>query len=306
MKATTPSPRRSRSAARSRSGSVPSLPATLLLAAALTAGCGGEAPDAGAEDEYADTLAGEHAGDRPVATPAAGDAGKHPVATRTVAYGEIEGRELTGFLAHPEGAADSTPGLLVVHEWWGLNDNIRDMTRQLAGLGYVALAVDLYGDRIAGDPSRARELVSGVMADRQAAGENLRQAHEWLAERGARRTGVIGWCFGGMWSLQTALLLPERIDATVVYYGPPETSAERLATLGMPVLGHFGAEDGSIPPDTVRRFAQVLDSVGVEAAVHLYEGAGHAFANPSGTRYDEAAAEKAWTRTVTFLAEHLR
>lgn len=280
----------------------------LTVAAVLAAaGCrSGERPASEADTAYADQMAEEHADDRPEASEAALGEPAQEVAAREVVYGRVGDRDLDGYLARPEGDA-AGPGIIVIHEWWGLNDNIRSMTRQLAGQGYAALAIDLFGGEVAEEPSGAQELVSGVMEDREATRENLRAAYAYLTEEvGSERVGVIGWCFGGMWSLRTGLLLPEELDATVVYYGPPVTEPDRLRILGMPILGHFGMEDGSIPPDTVRRFASVLDSLGVENAVHLYEGAGHAFANPSGTRYRPEAADTAWNRTLEFLARHLK
>lgn len=278
----------------------------LMLVPVVAVGCGGQGDaEATADTAYADRMAEQHAGDRPRASEAARAEPSQEVTAREIVYGRVGERDLTGYLARPADSTDA-PGIIVIHEWWGLNDNIRSMTRQLAGRGYTALAVDLYGGRVAEEPSTARELVSSVTDDPAAARENLRAAYVYLSDQqDADRVGVIGWCFGGMWSLRTALLLPSELDASVIYYGPPVTDPTRLRTLEMPVLGHFGMEDGSIPPDTVRRFATVLDSLGVEGSIHLYDGAGHAFANPSGTRYRPDAAETAWARTLDFLARHL-
>lgn len=271
----------------------------------LAAACGGEAgDDTAAADTFEARMAEEHAGDRPVASGAAQESPARAVDTDTVHYATVEGRRVTGYLAEPASAADSLPGLVVIHEWWGLNDNIRSMTRRLAGEGYRALAVDLYGGAVASTSDSARTLTSRVVGGEARA--NLRQAHEWLTERESPRVASIGWCFGGGWSLQTALELPSALDAAVVYYGRLVTEPERLAALEMPLQGHFGADDGSIPVEQVRRFEAVLDSLGTPAEMYVYEGAGHAFANPSGTRYAPGAARQAWRRTVRFLGEHLR
>jgi carboxymethylenebutenolidase len=279
---------------------------TLLLGAAVWA-CGGPR-DARASDDgasrYQEQLATEHIGDRPAASPAARSLPRADVADTTVTYGDVDGRALTGYLATPRGGAAGGPALIVIHEWWGLNDNIRSMARRLAGEGYTALAVDLYGGSVAETPDQAMKLVRSV--DEAAANENLRAAYHYLEGRGAARIGVIGWCFGGGWSLQTALLFPDSLDAAVIYYGHLVTDPEKLAGLRVPIQGHFGAEDSSIPLDQVHRFGAVLDSLGVPEHMYVYQGAGHAFANPSGTRYVEAAADTAWTRTLAFLAEHLK
>ena len=134
----------------------------------------------------------------------------------------------------------------------------------------------------------------------------MRQALAYLREElGAEKVGVIGWCFGGGWSLATALNEPGGIDAAVVYYGRLVTTEEELAPLASPVLGIFGALDRGIPLETVREFEAALDSLGKEASIHVYDDADHAFANPSGTRYQAEAAEDAWAKTVAFLARHL-
>jgi carboxymethylenebutenolidase len=117
---------------------------------------------------------------------------------------------------------------------------------------------------------------------------------------------VIGWCFGGGWSLQTALEVPQGISAVVMYYGQPEKDRVRLEGLRSPLLGLFGADDKSIPPAAVRELEANLKQLGKSAEIHIYDGAGHAFANPSGTNYRPAAAEDAWRRTVAFFKQHLK
>jgi len=251
-------------------------------------------------------MAAEHAGDRPVASGASSAAPAGAVETETVEYATVNDRVVSGFLARPAGAARGGPAVIVIQEWWGLNDNIRAMTRRLAGEGYTALAVDLYAGEVAEDPQRARDLMMDAMGREGELEENLRQAYRYLSEaRGATRIGTIGWCFGGGWSLRTALLFPNDVDATVIYYGRLVTDSDQLATLQMPILGHFGAEDRGIPPESVRQFEAALEQLGKDAEIHVYEGADHAFANPSGTRYNEEAAEEAWSRTVAFLAKNL-
>lgn len=273
---------------------------TLALAAILVVpGCGDDPP----EDDFIDRMAREHRGERPFASLAAQEAPTADVIAQEVRYGEIDGTPLEGYLAMPESDAGDLPGLIVIHEWWGLNDNIRAMTRRLAGEGYRALAVDLYGGSVAETSERAGRLAGGVEEDR--AIENLRQAHAWLSDHGAERIGTIGWCFGGGWSLRTALALPDGIDATVIYYGRVETDPAALASLDAPVQGHFGEEDDGIPVERVRAFESALEELGVEHEIHIYPGADHAFANASGERHHPEAARRAWSRTVIFLENQL-
>jgi len=124
--------------------------------------------------------------------------------------------------------------------------------------------------------------------------------------KGTRKLGVIGWCFGGGWSLATTLLAPDKINATVIYYGHLETDPAKLATIKSPILGFFGAQDQSIPVATVKEFESALKKLGKPVEIHIYEGAGHAFANPSGGNYRPEAAKDSWQRTVAFFARHLK
>jgi carboxymethylenebutenolidase len=167
------------------------------------------------------------------------------------------------------------------------------------------LAVDLYEGEVAEDREGAMTLMRGASENRDRLVENLRQAHAYLAAQGATSIGVIGWCFGGGWSLQTGLTLGDEIDATVIYYGRLQTETDALAALASPVLGIFGAEDRGIPLEGVRKFEAALAELGKPASIHVYEGADHAFANPSGTRYNAEAAEDAWSKTLAFFAQHL-
>jgi carboxymethylenebutenolidase len=121
----------------------------------------------------------------------------------------------------------------------------------------------------------------------------------------APAVGSIGWCFGGGWSLTTALLLPGQLDAAVIYYGHLVTDPQRLATLDIPILGLFGEQDQGIPLDGVRAFEGALKELGKDAKILVYPGADHAFANPSGRNYQPETAEKAWLETTAFLERTL-
>ena len=137
--------------------------------------------------------------------------------------------------------------------------------------------------------------------------DNLRQAYAFLTARGSERVGVVGWCFGGNQALQAAQALPTELDATVIFYGGnPPSDAAALRPLQMPVLGLYGAEDSSIPEAAVAAFDAALTEAGVEHTFHVYPGAGHAFANPSGQSYQPAAAQDSWRRVTAFLAENLK
>lgn len=265
----------------------------------LVAACGSKKKD------YLERMGEEHEGDVPVENAATKTPKPEELITETVKYAKVEGNDISGYMARPREAEGNLPGLIVIHEWWGLNDNIRMMTRRLAGEGYVALAVDLYSGKVAKTPNNAGKYARSV--EQGSAIENLRQAYSYLKEQqGITKVGSIGWCFGGGWSLQTALAMPDKVDATVIYYGRLVTDTTRLKKLTMPVLGIFGAEDNGIPPSAVNDFKAALNKAEVENSIHIYEGAGHAFANPSGTRYNKEAAEDAWGKTTAFFEKHLK
>lgn len=273
----------------------------LVLAPLLLVAC---ASDSGG-DGYADDMRVQHDGDSASASGATDGAAALDVTVTPVAYGvSASGDSLRGQLVTPAGAPDGLPGLVVIHEWWGLNDNVVDMARRLADQGYAALAVDLYGGEAAETPDAAMALMQAV--DETAATDNLRQAVGFLDARGAPRVGSIDWCFGGGQALQAALALPTELDAAVIYYGQPVIDADRLAALQMPVLGLFGAEDASFPPDTLAAFEAALAEAGVEHEIVVYPGADHAFANPSGEKYQPEAAEDAWQKTTALLARALK
>lgn len=208
------------------------------------------------------------------------------------------------YLSLPPGASAPMPAVVVIHEWWGLNDHIRYWADRLAADGYAALAVDLYGGKVATEPDQAMSMMKAVEDAKARA--VLTAAHRFLAEDPrvkASKRGVIGWCFGGGWSLQQALMQPD-LDAAVVYYGHLETDPAILAKLGAPVLGVFGDQDRGIPPEAVAKFAAAMKKAGQSLELHHYD-APHAFANPSSAHYDAKAAEDAWAHVRVFFNSHL-
>ena len=274
----------------------------LLTLSLLLAGCGNSDKDG----DYADRMSKEHANDTPTSN-VASNSPRLPVESKEVTYATVDGTEITGYLSKAASPDTELPGIIVIHEWWGLNDNIRKMTDRLAGEGYVALAVDLYRGQVAESPEKAREYMKAAMGRSEQGISNIEQAYAFLdKEAEDDDIGVIGWCFGGGWSLQTALTMPEKIDATVIYYGRLETDKETLEVLDMPILGVFGAEDQGIPVAQVEKFEKALNDLNKEVKIEIYEGAGHAFANPSGSRYKKDAATDAWKKTVAFFNDTLK
>ena len=209
------------------------------------------------------------------------------------------------YLSLPKGIQPPLPALVVIHEWWGLNPHIMHWADRLAAEGYAAVAVDLYGGKVASEPAQAMKLMKAV--DPEKAKQRLLAAYGFLendARVKASRRGSIGWCFGGKWSLELALAAPD-LDAAVVYYGHVTTDAKRLAALNAPLLAVFGNQDESIPPATVDAFEKALNEAGAQARVLRYD-APHAFANPSSARYVNDAASDAYGQVRKFLAKHLK
>ena len=263
-------------------------------------------PDAGS-DEYTDRMAEQHQDDEPIATETALMEPAQDVLSQEVEYATINGQPVMGFLAQPAAAESPLPSIIAIHEWWGLNDNIKSVTERLAVEGYSVLAVDLYGGQVADQRDQARELMQSVMQNPAPAEDNLVQAYNYLVnEQQATAVGSIGWCFGGAWSLNTGLLLPEDLDAMVIYYGRLETDPAVLAPLTMPIAGFFGGQDQGIPIADVEAFEAALTELGKTVEIHIYEDADHAFANPSGNRYNPEAAADAWEKTTAFLAQTLQ
>jgi carboxymethylenebutenolidase len=282
----------------------------LAAACAALAACGtSEAPPAEAPAPSAGAVAAAAADQQhaPAPAPAAQADAARAVLEQALAYGEAARSNLVGYLSMPQDAAEPLPAVIVIHEWWGLDDNVKAMTRRLATEGYVALAVDLYGGATADTPDAAQALMRELYADPDAARSNLRQAYDYLEKYAlAPRIASIGWDLGGGWSLQTALLYPNQLDAMVMYYGQVIPDRDRLASLNVPVLGFFAGEDASIPLREVQDFRAVLMDLGKVAEILIVPRVDHAFANPKSRNYNEQAANEAWTTTLAFLERHLK
>jgi carboxymethylenebutenolidase len=224
--------------------------------------------------------------------------GDYDVESMQVAYyGDTK-----GFLAKPT-VSGNFPAVVMIHEWWGLNDNIKVMAEKLASHGYVVLAVDLYNNQVGTTSEEARQLMTSF--DSSEGIKNMNSAVAYLESNyPSEKIGSIGWCFGGGQSL--SLAVNSNLDATVMYYGQPITDEEKLSHIAWPLLGIFAEEDQGIPPQTVKEFEDRLDEVGITNEIFIYPGVNHAFANPSGSSYAPDAAKDAWAKTVKFFDENLK
>lgn len=210
------------------------------------------------------------------------------------------GRQVKAALAVP--AATPAPTVVLIHEWWGLNDQIKAVAAEFANQGYLGLAVDLFDGKVATNPADAQSYMEAT--DPAAATETLVAWIESMKSdsRSTGKIGTVGWCFGGGWSLNASIATP--VDATVIYYGRVERSVEDLRQLKGPVLGHFAEEDQWINRDMVAGFERNMTAAGRSLEVHWY-AANHAFANPTGDNYRKPEAELAWQRTLEFFRTNL-
>jgi carboxymethylenebutenolidase len=215
--------------------------------------------------------------------------------------------QASGFLVTPEGKGPF-PALVVVPEWWGLVDWVKDQARALAKEGYVVLAVDVYRGKSTSSQEEAHQLMMGtpperVVRDLQAAFTHLQSMPAVRKDR----IGAIGWCMGGGYTLQLATVEP-KLAAAVAYYGRPPSDPAKIAAIHAPVLGNYGAEDQGPSPEQVRTFEAEMKKAGKTVDLKVYPGAGHAFANVNNPwgGYRKEAAEDAWSRTTAFFAKYLK
>ena len=283
--------------------------ATMLVCGSMLAACDAGKSNSGetsADRQNVDAMSDVHARDTTDASPAAEIAPGRAIISQEMPYTEYGDELVYGYFAAPADMFEPLPAVIMIHEWWGLNNNVRAMADRLAGEGYIVFAVDLYAGEAADTPEQARALMLNVVEDPEPAKDNLRAAFDFLKETaGAPRIGTLGWCFGGGWSLNSAQLFGDDLDASVIYYGQVTSDDEKLQPITAPILGLFAAEDAGIKVESVEAFEASLERLRKNYDVHVYPGVGHAFANPTGNNYNADAAEDAWAKTLAFLKLHL-
>jgi len=225
--------------------------------------------------------------------------------SRSVSY--KSGDETVSSLLYTPPGKGPFPAIVVIQEWWGLNDWVKEQASKLADQGYLALAVDLYRGKVATTPEEAHELSRGLPHDR--ADRDLLAAADYLRSQknvDPKRVGSIGWCMGGGYSLDLALNDP-KLKATVINYGHLATDETSLRKIDAAILGIFGGQDKGIPVADVNNFESQLKALGKTVDIHVFPDAGHGFENPNNKqayRADDAA--QAWKLTVDFLAKYLK
>ena len=215
---------------------------------------------------------------------------------------KTEGMDLavSASLALPD--VTPAPAVILIHEFWGLNDQIKAVGAQLAKAEYIALSIDMYGGQVATDRDTAMSLMTAV--DENAGVDTVRSWVNWLKQHPAcsGKVASMGWCFGGGWSLETAI--ESSVNASIIYYGRVNAPLERIQKVEAPVLGHFATLDAFINEPMVKGFEDNMAKAGKDLTVHWYE-ADHAFANPTSARYDDEDAALSWERSMAFLNQHL-
>jgi carboxymethylenebutenolidase len=228
---------------------------------------------------------------------------------KTVEFQRPDGQGVQGYLAEPA-AAGGAPGLVIIQEWWGLNDQIRGVADRFAAAGYVALVPDLYRGKSTVEAAEAEHLMTALNFG-DAAGQDVRGAVKFLKARCAK-VGVTGFCMGGALTLLAMVNVPEA-DAGVVWYGVPPLEYIDASRIKAPLMGHFAMRDAAFPIATVDKLEEKLRAAKLPFEFHRYD-AMHAFANETQvgahrlpiTEYNADAAALAWTRTLGFLDRHLR
>jgi len=209
-----------------------------------------------------------------------------------------------GYLATP--AAGSGPGVIVLQEWWGLVPHIKDLADRFAEAGYVAIAPDLYDGTQTTSPDEAGRLLMALNIDQTA--QKLQRSVDYLLDNDAVTSdtiGVVGFCMGGQLALLAGTVSPN-IGAVVDFYGIHPNVKPDFSRLQAPILGLFGAQDESVPPEAVQQLEANVRAANGTIETHIYPNAGHAFFNNTRPEaYNAAAATDAWEKTVAFFGEHL-
>lgn len=214
-----------------------------------------------------------------------------------------DGTEVPAYFARPPASKlEKAPGLVVVQEWWGLNEQIKKTAERFASAGFRALVPDLYRGEVAKDADEANHMMSSL--DWEGARQDIHGAVLHLRQAGNKKAGVLGFCMGGALTLMAAATVKE-IDASVCFYGIPPDEAADLTRIDSPLMCHFATEDDWCTPQLVSALEKKLKAGNVPFTLYRYEAA-HAFFNESRPEvYDEASAKEAFERSLHFLKKTL-
>jgi len=274
--------------------------AGIVLLQLLVAGCSSDEPPAGGG---VSGPAAASSGSLEMARPQASTAA---VIAEALPYADVDEELVYGYFAIPVDMIEPLPAVIVVHDSWGLNDDVRDTAERLAGDGYIVLAVDLFLGQTAANPADARALEIGIVENPRLAAENLAQAFAFVRESaGAPSVAILGFGFGGNWAFNAALDSPDALGAAVSFYGQVRTRNEDLAELDVPYLGFFPQTDRAVPVKTARQLQEKAEALGLDVNVQIVDDGGRGFMEPSSEDYDEAVADDAWRYMLGFLHSRL-
>ncbi len=276
----------------------------MVGASAFLASCSKEsAPPPTAPAATAATPAEEAA---PVAPVAAEEAEPLDVASQWMPYGEGKDALIRGYFAYPESMVAPLPAIIVVHDWRGLDEPTKQMADRLASRGYMVLAVDFFGGKVASSAEEAAALSRGLLEQTEAADQNVVAAYRFLTDAaGAPSVATLGTAMGGYWAVKSMRLLPGELKAAVNWYGQVDEDPALIEQMDAPLLGLFAGSDRSMPPQRVRDFRAAAESAGKTVDVQIIPNVSAGFANPDDPRFDQQAADLAWQRTMNFLTQHL-
>ena len=241
------------------------------------------------------------------ATAPPGSAANEPreVISESMPYADVNDALVYGYFVAPADMFEPLPAVIMVHEWWGLNDDIRARANRIAAQGYIVLAVDLFAGRTTASTAEARTFMLTVLEDPGAAEENLLSAYQFVRQIGAPKVATIGWRFGGTWSLNAAISLSGDLDAAVIYYAPVTSDEDELRAVSAPILGLFAENDISVKTESVEAFKASLKRLRKEHEIQIFGGVRQGFASENAANYDSVSADLAWNMTLDFLKRHL-
>lgn len=224
------------------------------------------------------------------------------VAGEMLAYAEVDDDVVHGYFVIPVDMINPLPAVIVVHDWWGLNDSMRELSERLAAEGFIVLGVDMFDGKVASVAPDARKLEIEVIEQPELLQANLDQAVDFLLDvANAPNVAVLGFGSGGSWALNAAVDQGERLSSVASFYGQVRNDKDWLANLNRPLLGLFAENDRAVPANSVAAFSELLEELGKSHEIEVLPGVRRGFADRLSDNYDAEAAAESWRRLVTFL-----
>lgn len=277
----------------------------LVMVYTLTLGACSKGDDSANDGQTSPSAASESTAKAAQISASSGEA--LPVAAEMMPYSEAEDGLIRGYFAYPASMVEPLPAVLLIHDWWGLDDVVRAQADALAEQGYVAFAVDLFHGKVASNTTEAAALSRRLLDETELAKANIAAAYRFVTDvAGSPKVAVLGWSMGGQWATQTPAFVDGEVAGVVSYYGQLDEQPDAIAGLSAPLLGLFAENDRSVAPAAVRAYRQAAEEAEKDVDLYIFPRVSSGFANPEDSRYDEAAASEAWQRTLSFLARTLR